>query len=118
MDNSVLLEALKISGIGIVVLLLVLVLLAFLVSLMTKFIVEKPETETAIEPETPQPAQTKQAEKKSDLKKIAVLAVALARAQAETTYTESPTPAGVQNAWLQFNLQRRLTQSSNLRRSR
>lgn len=113
--DSDLIYALKISGVGIAALLLVLVLLAGLVSLMTKFIVDKPEQKTEIEAkESEEPVK----EKKSDLGIIAVIALALYRAQTEIQPGESNTPAGELNSWRQFNLQRRLNQSSTIRRSR
>ena len=116
MDTSSLIFALKISGIGIVVLLLVLVVLAFVVSLMTKFIVEKPEDET-IE-EVAQPQIEAKSEESSDLQLVAAIALALYRAQTETQTVSTASSAGEINAWKQFNLQRRLAQSSSLRRIR
>lgn len=116
MDPTVLNNALKISGIGIVVLLLVLILLAVVVWLMTKFIVDKPEKETAEEPaalETKAPS-----EPKSDLQLAAAVALALYRAQTETQSVGIPANTGEINAWKQFNLQRRLTQSSTIRRTK
>jgi sodium pump decarboxylase gamma subunit len=121
MDSSILLDALKISGIGIVVLLLVLALLAVLVWLMTVFIVDKPEKVSKPEEETQPVAAEKtevKTEAKAELQKVAAIALALARAQMETAAIESPEIGGEFNAWRQFNLQRRLTQSQNIRRSR
>jgi len=115
--DSDLIYALKISGVGIVVLLLVLVALAGVVSLMTKFIVDKPEKETEDE-EKPVPTIATNDEKKSNLEAIAAIALALYRAQTEVQSTETTAPSGEINSWRQFNLQRRLTQSSTIRRSR
>jgi sodium pump decarboxylase gamma subunit len=115
--DSDLIYALKISGVGIVVLLLVLVVLAGVVSLMTKFIVEKPEKEED-EEENAEPAISAEPEKKSNLETVAAIALALYRAQTEIQTSETTAPAGEINSWRQFNLQRRLTQSSTIRRSR
>ena len=116
MDTNNLVFALKISGIGIVVLLLVLVLLAVVVWLMTKFIVEKPEKESVEEPEKVGAAAT--VEPKTDLQLAAAVALALYRAQTETQSVGSAANTGEINPWKQFNLQRRLTQSSNIRRTK
>lgn len=115
--ESNLIDALKISGVGIVVLLLVLVALAGIVSLMTKYIVDKPEKEEKAE-EKAEPVATAKPEKKSNLETVAAIALALYRAQTEIQSTETSTPSGEFNSWRQFNLQRRLTQSSTIRRSR
>jgi sodium pump decarboxylase gamma subunit len=118
MDNP-LIFALKISGIGIVVLLLVLTVLAGVVSLMTKFIVEKPEKESdSDEEEVAEIEAADSSDKESKLETVAAIALALYRAQTEIQTNESSAPAGEINSWRQFNLQRRLTQSSTIRRSR
>jgi len=113
--DSELIYALKISGVGIVVLLLVLVALAGVVSLMTKFIVEKPKKEEEPEEEKAVAVTT---EKSSNLETVAAIALALYRAQTEIQTSETSAPAGEINSWRQFNLQRRLTQSSTIRRTR
>lgn len=115
--DSELIYALKISGVGIVVLLLVLVALAGVVSLMTKFIVDKPEKETEVEEEETT-AIAESPKEKSNLEAVAAIALALYRAQTEIQSSETSAPAGEINSWRQFNLQRRLTQSSTIRRTR
>lgn len=115
--DSELIYALKISGVGIVVLLLVLVALAGVVSLMTKFIVDKPEKETEVEEEETT-AIAESPKTKSNLEAVAAIALALYRAQTEIQSSETSAPAGEINSWRQFNLQRRLTQSSTIRRTR
>lgn len=117
MDSSTLAFALKISGIGIVVLLLVLVLLAVVVGLMTRFIVDKPEKKEETVEEISSASEALP-EGKSNLEVIAAIALAIARGQAETQSVQSLTSAGEVNSWRQFNLQRRLNQSSNIRRTR
>ena len=118
MDTSTLIYALKISGIGIVVLLLVLIILAGIVSLMTRFIVDKPEKEEEVVEEV-KPAQVAAPkDDKKDLAMVAAIALAVCRAQTEMQSVETAAPAGEVNAWKQFNLQRRLAQSSNFRRTR
>jgi sodium pump decarboxylase gamma subunit len=109
--------ALKISGIGIVVLLLVLVVLAGIVYLMTRFIVDKEDKEEMLEEEKIQP-NAEVVEPRSDLKLAAAVAVAIARAQADTQAVTTETSAGEVNSWRQFGLQRRLNQSSTIRRAR
>jgi len=49
MEGNTLTFALSISGIGIIVLFLVLALLAVVVGLMTRFIVDKPENDEKVE---------------------------------------------------------------------
>ena len=119
MDSNSLVFALQISGIGIVVLLLVLVLLAVVVWLMTKFIVDKPEKaeEEAVQPVSAAAEETT-TEKKSDLQLVAAIALALYRAQTETQLAAPESSAVEVNAWRQFGLQRRLTQSSTIRRTK
>lgn len=109
--------AVKISGIGIVVLLLVLAALAGIVYLMTRFIVDKEDKEETLEKETVQPA-AEIVEPRSDLKLAAAVAVAIARAQADTQSVTIETSAEGVNPWRQFGLQRRLNQSSTIRRAR
>lgn len=116
--DSDLIYALKVSGVGIVVLLLVLVLFAGVVSLMTKFIVDKPNKETEAEEAETEKTISSTPVKESNLATIAVIALALYRAQTEVQSTETTAPSGEFNSWRQFNLQRRLTQSSTIRRSR
>lgn len=113
--------ALQISGIGIVVLLLVLTALAGIVYLMTRFIVDKEEKEEVAEEKAPvaeAAAVEDKKETKTDLKLAAAIAVAIARAQAEMQVVSTETEGGEINAWRQFGLQRRLTQSSTFRRTR
>lgn len=117
MENN-LLFALQISGIGIVVLLLVLAALAGVVYLMTRFIVDKEETEEGAEESAPAAEAAAIEEPKTDLKLAAAIAVAIARAQAEMQVVSTEAEGGELNAWRQFGLQRRLTQPSTFRRTR
>ena len=111
--------ALKISGIGIVVLLLVLALLAGIVYLLTIFLVDKEDKkETVVEATSEKTEEKEKVETKSDLLLAAALAVAIARAQADTQVALADATTGEVNAWRQFGLQRRLTQSSTIRRTR
>lgn len=111
--------ALKISGIGIVVLLLVLALLAGIVYLLTIFLVDKEDKkETVVEATSEKTEEKEKVETKSDLLLAAALAVAIARAQADTQIAFTDATTGEVNAWRQFGLQRRLTQSSTIRRTR
>lgn len=110
--------ALSISGVGIVVLLLVLAILAGIVSLMTKFIVDKNEEEEAQDITESKPEIAKIEEPKTDLKLAAAIAVALARAQSEIFSSSDETTENELGTWGQFGLQRRLTQSSTIRRTR
>ena len=57
-------------------------------------------------------------EKKSDLQLVAAIALALYRAQTETQLAAPESSAVEVNAWRQFGLQRRLTQSSTIRRTK
>lgn len=117
MDN-VLIEALQISGIGIVALLISLSLLAGLISLMTKYIVDKPEKqEEEVESEAAVAPVESPAEK-SDLQKVAAIAVALYRSQLELTSLPGEDSGGAMNSWQQFRLNRRLNQSATFRRTR
>lgn len=117
MDN-ILVEALQISGVGIVVLLIALVLLAGLVSLMTKYIVDKPEEqEEEVAAEGVVVAAPASTEKK-DLQMVAAVAVALYRSQLALTSSTAEDAGGATNSWLQFKLNRRLNQSATLRRTR
>lgn len=119
MDSNSLAFALQVSGIGIVVLLLVLILLAVIVWLMTKFIVDKPEK---AEEETVQPVSTIAnepiTEKKNTLQLAAAIALALYRAQTETQLAAPESSAVEVSSWRQLGLQRRLTQSSTIRRTK
>lgn len=120
MDTSTLGFALKISGIGIVVLLLVLTALAGIVYLMTRFIVDKKEEseEEGTVEETSAPVAAAIEESKTDLTLAAAIAVAIARAQAEMNVVSSESAGEAVNAWYSFGLQRRLTQSSTIRRTK
>jgi Na+-transporting methylmalonyl-CoA/oxaloacetate decarboxylase gamma subunit len=109
--------AIKISSIGIVVLLLVLAALAVIVYLMTRFIVDKEDKEETLEQETVQPA-AEIMEPRSDLKLAAAVAVAIARSRADTQSVTIETSAEGVNPWRLFGLQRRLNQSSTIRRAR
>ena len=109
--------ALKISGIGIVVLLLVLALLAGIVYLLTVFLVDKEDKKETVVEAASEKTEEK-VESKSDLLLAAALAVAIARAQADTQVAFTDASSGEVNAWRQFGLQRRLTQSSTIRRTR
>lgn len=110
--------ALAISGIGIVVLLLVLTALAGIIYLMTRYLVDKEEKEEVTE-QAAAPAVAVEAEETgADLKLVAAVAVAIARAQADTVTVSAETSAGEVNSWRQFGLQRRLNQSSTIRRTR
>ncbi|MBN2257340.1 MAG: OadG family protein [Anaerolineaceae bacterium] len=115
--ENILLDALKISGIGIFALLLILALLAGVVSLMTKHIKDKPEEDT-VEEAAPQLQAASKTGKKSNLGLVAAIAVAIAKAQSEMTMAGDGTQPGEVNAWRQFQLHRRLTQSSTIRRAK
>ena len=108
--------AIKVAVVGLVVLLIVLAALAGIVYLLTRFIVDKKEEEAVVE-ETPAPVAAVE-EPKTDLSLAAVVAVAIARAQAEIQNVTSDISAGEVNAWRQFGLQRRLNQTSTIRRTR
>lgn len=108
--------ALKISGVGIVVLLLVLAALAGIISLLTRFIKDAPEEEESTseeEEKTPSPAPATG----TDLSKIAAIAVAIARAQSEYS-AAGESSVSLKNSWGQFHLNRRLNLSSTFRRSK
>jgi len=107
--------ALKISGAGIVVLLVVLALLALIVSLLTRFIKDKPEeNEDTVEVEE---AAITTVSQTNDLAKIAAIAVAIARAQTEFSVS-AKSDSMTLNSWGQFHLSRRLNLSSSIRRSK
>lgn len=111
--------ALQISGIGIVVLLLVLTALAGLVYLMTLVMKDKEEAAEEVSQVEAAPVVVAKAEEsKKDLKLAAAVAVAIARAQAEMQTVPAESAAGEVNAWRQFGLQRRLNQSSTIRRTK
>jgi len=117
MDNNLLL-ALKISGIGIVVLLAVLAVFAGLVSLMTRFLKDKPEKEeSGGEEDVEGIDEPELVSVEPDLSRVAAIAVALARAQ--NVFATTTQPAGsLLNAWGQFHLNRRLNSSMPTRRTR
>lgn len=119
MDND-LVFALQISGIGIIALLISLSLLAGLISLMTKYIVDKPEKDDNESVDTVETAvvATETISDKSDLKLAAAIALAVYRAQLEITSIPTLHPEGAVNSWQQFKLNRRLNQSSTIRRTR
>jgi Na+-transporting methylmalonyl-CoA/oxaloacetate decarboxylase gamma subunit len=107
--------ALKISGVGIFVLLLVLAALALIISLLTRFIKDKPEEgDDEVGEEAAAPVAEVQT---NDLGKIAAIAVAIARAQSEFTFVSESTTSTLSN-WGQFHLSRRLNLSSSIRRSK
>jgi len=106
--------ALKISGAGILVLLLVLALLAGIVSLLTRFIKDAPEEEDAGDAD--ETVDTVVVET-NDHAKIAVMAVAIARAQSEFSVSTKSDSMSL-NSWGQFHLSRRLNLSSSIRRSK
>lgn len=112
--------ALQISGIGIVALFLILVVLAGIISLMTKYLVDKPEkqeegetTETQAEKIEVVAPETKQ-----DLKLAAAIALAIYRAQVEMSAVQTVEAGAEVNSWRQFKLINRLNQSSNIRRTK
>ena len=115
---NILPTALAISGIGIIVLLLVLAALAGIVYLMTRYIVEKDDKEESTDAEAA-PIKVENEEPKSDYQLAAALAVAIARAQADTQQVVYDEPGATDfNAWRQNGLLRRLNQSSMIRRTR
>ncbi len=107
--------ALQVSGVGIVVLLLVLSLLALVISLMTRYIVDKPEQEETTEVSIPAPLQAEKAEG-NNLEIIAAIAVAYARAQMELSAMNIESAAGEMDSWRQFKIFQRLNQASTIRR--
>ena len=109
--------AIKVAVVGLIVLLVVLAALAGFVYLLTRFVVDKKEEEKTVVEETPAPVAAIE-EPKTDLSLAAVVAVAIARAQSEIQNVTSDISAGEVNAWRQFGLQRRLNQSSTIRRTR
>lgn len=109
--------AIKVAVVGLFVLLIVLAALAGIVYLLTRYVVDKKEEETTKVEGTPAPAAAIE-ETKTDLSLAAAVAVAIARAQAEIQTVTSEISAGEVNAWRQFGLQRRLNQSSNIRRTK
>lgn len=109
--------AIKVAVVGLLVLMVVLTLLAGIVYLLTRFITDKKEEETTVIEETTTPAATIE-EPKTDLSLVAAIAVAIARAQADIQNVATDISAGEVNAWRQFGLQRRLNQSSTIRRTR
>ena len=109
--------ALKLSGIGIVVLLLVLTVFAGLVSLLTQFLKDKPEEdeETGGAEELEAEAETQPEE--TDLANVAAIAVAIARAQSAFS-TVAHTTGSALSSWGQFHLNRRLNASMTSRRTK
>lgn len=116
-DN--LLLALKVSGVGIVVLLAVLAAFAGLVSLMTRFLKDKPEEEeeSGGEEEETVAAEAEAAPEAENLGQVAAIAVALARAQSVFTAAAQPSK-GEFNSWGQYHLNRRLNSSVSFRRTK
>ena len=113
-----LLLALKISGIGIVVLLAVLAAFAGLVSLMTKFLKDKPEEEESEDSEADESIdEPEMASPESNLGRVAAIAVAIARAQSAFTTATKPSSSFL-NSWGQFHLNRRLNSSVLTRRTK
>ncbi len=111
--------ALKISGIGLVVLLLVLAALSGLISLLTRFIKDSSEEEEGEDTDDYAVEEVSSVATDSDtnIGKIAALAVAIARSNAGiSANTESSSSA--LNSWGQFHLNRRLNLSSSFRRSK
>lgn len=109
--------AIKVALVGLVVLLVVLAALAGIVSLLTRYVVDKKEKEPVVTEEPSAPAAAVE-ETKADLSLAAAVAVAIARAQAEIQTVASDISAGEVNAWRQYGLQRRLNQSTTIRRTR
>lgn len=109
--------ALKVAVVGLVVLLLVLTALAGIVYLLTRFVVEKKKEEPASSEDNTIPAVAVE-EANTDLSLAAAVAVAIARTQAEIQTVANEISAGEVNAWRQFGLQRRLNQTSTIRRTR
>lgn len=114
-----LLLALKISGIGILVLLAVLAAFAGLVSLMTRFLKDKPEEEeSAGEEEVTEALSEAQPETETEnLGQVAAIAVALARAQSVFTAAAQASKAEF-NSWGQYHLNRRLNSTVSFRRTK
>ncbi len=112
--------ALQISGIGIVALFLVLVVLAGIISLMTKYLVDRPEKDEDEDiSETPEVSIEEVApESKNDLKLAAAIALAIYRAQVEMSAVKPVETGAEVNSWRQFKLINRLNQSSNVRRAK
>ena len=108
---------LKISGIGIVLLFLILVILAGLINLMTRYLHDKPEEEEEETTDTPEATVDEVApESKQDLQLVAAIALAVYRAQVEMATPQQVESGAEMNSWRQFNLINRLNQSSNIRR--
>ncbi len=114
--DSELLIALKVSGIGILVLLAVLAAFAGIVSLLTRFVKDKPEEEEEGEEEEGEEAAEVETVE-SDLGKVAAIAVALARAQSVFTAAAQPSKSEF-NTWGQFHLNRRLNSNVSFRRTK
>lgn len=108
--------ALKISGIGIVVLLLMLSLFAGLISLLTKYLKDKPEEEESGTEEELE-AEAEPLSEETDLAHVAAIAVAIARAQSAFS-SASQTTGSALSSWGQFHLNRRLNASVTSRRTK
>lgn len=108
--------ALKISGVGIVVLLLVLTLFAGLISLLTKYLKDKPEEEESSSEEE-LIAEAEPQSEETDLAHVAAIAVALARAQSAFSGVSQTTGSAL-SSWGQFHLNRRLNASASSRRTK
>ncbi|MRR29208.1 hypothetical protein EG834_02470 [bacterium] len=117
MENTLLL-ALKISGIGIVVLLAVLAVFAGIFSLMTTFLKDKTEEEESSDEEDVEGIDEPELSSvEPELGRVAAIAVALARSQ--SVFTTAAQPSGsFLNSWGQFHLNRRLNSSMPTRRTR
>ena len=109
--------ALKLSGIGIVVLLLVLTIFAGLISLLTQFLKDKPEEEEATGSEEELEAEAETQPEETDLVHVAAIAAAVARAQSAFS-TVAQTTGSALSSWGQFHLNRRLNASVTSRRTK
>ena len=109
--------ALKVSGIGLVVLLLVLAVLALIVSLLTRFIKDTEEEGEETSEENEEIVESVEAAPENDLSKVAAIAVAIARAESQYSSTLE-SKSSTLSSWGQFYLNRRLNLSSSFRRSK
>ena len=115
MENLVL--ALKISGVGILALLVVLALFAGLISLLTRFLKDKTEAEESEREEGTETEAEAQSPEQLDIAQVAAIAAAIARAQ--SAFTSIPQSSGSElSSWGQFHLNRRLTSSEKARRTK
>lgn len=112
--------ALQISGIGIFALFLVLVVLAGIISLMTRYLVDRPEKQEEEEESVTQIEKNEEVapESNQDLKLAAAVALAIYRAQVEMSTVQTVEAGAEVNSWRQFKLINRLNQSSNIRRTK